>query len=64
MNITGFVEYVLSFYASGQIYDIGATPKEVILATARRLDERPDVPFDGDSFDRELVRYYLLVGRE
>ena len=58
-----FIEYVLLFYGDGGIYDINATKEEVVEALNVRLKIRKDIPFDGDSFDRELVRDIILGSR-
>ena len=55
-----FVEYVMSFYGHGEIYDMGVTRDDVLLATGMRLEGRKDVEFTGDTFDRELVRDILI----
>ncbi|CAE7314029.1 unnamed protein product [Symbiodinium microadriaticum] len=54
-----FVDYCLSFYGEGGIYDMGATRNQVIGATRKRLDDLT-VPFDGDTIDRERVRDILI----
>ena len=59
-NVNEFVNYVMQFYGKGGIYDFGATEKDIIIATGIRLQNRPEMPFDGDSLDRELVRDILL----
>lgn len=51
-----FVEYLLDFYGAGGIYDFGVTEKDILIATGIRMNERPDLPFEGDSLDREIVR--------
>ena len=53
---TTFVEYLLDFYGDGGIYDFGVTEKDILIATGIRMNERPDLPFEGDSMDREIVR--------
>jgi hypothetical protein len=57
-----FIEYVMSFYGPGEIYDMGATREEVKEAVLVRL-ENTELPFDGDSVDRELVRDIILEKR-
>ena len=64
MNTNEFVQYCLSFYAPGQIYDIGATEKEVLYAMADRMRMNPYLPFDGDSIDREIVRDIMIRNRK
>lgn len=61
-----FIEYVLSFYGHGEIYDIGATRDEVLLATGARMGScmTINIPFEGDTIDREAVRDIILYMRE
>lgn len=54
-----FIEYVMSFYGAGGIYDMGATRREVEMAIGIRLG-RMEIPFDGDSVDREIIRDIIL----
>ena len=63
-NVRDFVEYALDFYGHGMICDINATETEVLRALCVRLVNRPDLEFDGDSFDREMVRDIILEMRE
>jgi len=58
--INEFVEYVLSFYAKGEIYDMNVTKDEVLVATGIRIGRYKNVAFDGDSIDREKVRDIIL----
>jgi hypothetical protein len=60
-----FVDYVMSFYGQGEIYDIGATRDEVLKAIDVRLNCElySLMPFDGDSIDREAVRDIILATR-
>jgi|TARA_R110000796_G_scaffold205939_1_gene322312 hypothetical protein len=55
-----FVKYVMRFYGKGGIYDFGATEEDIVIATDIRLKNKPEIPFDGDSLDREIVRDILL----
>lgn len=59
-----FIDYVLSFYGKGGLYDIGATEEEVKTALNIRLKIRQDIEFDGDSYDREIVRDIILAMKE
>lgn len=61
-----FVDYVLSFYGTGGIYDMGATREEIIKAVNVRLtcELYSLMPFDGDSIDREAVRDIILATRQ
>jgi hypothetical protein len=56
-----FVEYVLSFYGTGEdaIYDYAFTREEVEAAFTIRL-QNDEIEFAGDSFDRELVRDIVI----
>ena len=58
-----FVKYVLSFYGVGGLYDFGAVAEDVEKALDIRLERHKDVWFDGDSFDREIVRDIMLEFR-
>ena len=58
-NMQEFIEYVLSFYGAGGLYDINASVDEVKKAIRIRL-LNDDLPFDGDTVDRELVRDIIL----
>lgn len=57
-----FVDYVMSFYGDGGLYDMKATREEVWNALAIRLDTI-DFSFDGDSLDRERVRDIIIKER-
>ena len=55
-----FVDYVLDFYGVAGIYPMGVTRDDVLLATGIRIEQRKDIEFQGDSFDREYVRDILI----
>jgi len=58
-NMQEFVNYVLSFYGPGEIYDFNFSENEVKKAVRiHLLDEK--VEFEGDSVDREMVRDIVL----
>jgi len=57
-----FIEYVMSFYGPGGIYDMGSTIEEVKAAIVVRL-ENTEFPFDGDSVDREMICDIILEMR-
>jgi hypothetical protein len=59
-KIEEFIAYVLSFYGDDGIYPVGAERDDVILALGMRIAGRTDLPFDGDSTDREIVRDIML----
>ena len=55
-----FINYVMSFYGPGGIYDMGATYDMIVDATIQYLTT-PDTKWgDGDSYDREQVRDILI----
>ena len=62
-----FMQYVLSFYGPGEIYGdfFGntLTVEEVKKAVDLRMKKVDEVPFDGDSVDREIVRDIMLTLR-
>ena len=66
-NISGdlekFIEYCKSFYSSDDaVYPMGV-PDQVMNAACFLLFKRKDAEFEGDSFDREMVREVLqLIG--
>jgi len=62
-----FIEYVLSFYGHGGIYDYGYMYDEVKLATEIRIARsqmKGATPYEGDSIDREYVRDIVAELRE
>jgi hypothetical protein len=59
MNGREFVDYVLSFYGVGGLYDYKFTKEEVETATLMHF-EKVKSDFVGDSFDREYVRDIVL----
>lgn len=58
-----FIDYCLEFYGTRGIYDLKMTREELEQGLERRLQNRPDVPFDGDTIDREIVRDEVLEMR-
>lgn len=66
MNKNEFIDYVLSFYGPGEIYDMGATREDVLEALVTRLLSKrySSVPFDGDSIDREMIRDIMIEAKE
>jgi len=64
----GFIKYCNDFYGQdNSLYGKeffpstgGVTESELILATLIRIHSKPDLPFDGDSVDREHVRDILI----
>lgn len=64
VNVKEFVDYVLSFYGVGGLYDFGATENDVRVALDERIAAAGEgLPFEGDSIDRELVRDIILKNR-
>ena len=59
-KVVEFVEYMLDFYGPNGIYDIGMTEAEVREALPIRLLERADLPFDGDTIDREICEHIVI----
>ena len=75
-----FVEYVYTFYGSGMVthYDClddekgyegdpstgGVTRGEIIMATKLRMSMEGPAPFEGDSWDREIVRDIMIEAKE
>jgi hypothetical protein len=64
-NPLEFIDYALSFYGPGGVYDLGATRQEVLEAVFLKLTARPDASLNwcGDSVDREDVRDIMLARR-
>ena len=52
-----FINYVLSFYGVGGIYEHGWSEQQIIAACEVRMGM---VEYAGDSIDREWVRDYLF----
>ena len=59
VDFISFIDYVMSFYGPGGVYDFGAKKADVAIATCYVLKNN-EFPFDGDSIDRERVRDVLL----
>ena len=57
-SFNDFINYCLSFYGVGGLYDQGRTKEQVAYATLYYLDSCNDMITwgDGDSLDRERVR--------
>lgn len=61
-----FVDYVLDFYGQRGIYEDFFSPvvtKEEVEAAVKIRKANDDPPFEGDSFDRELVRDIMFARR-
>jgi len=56
-----WIKYVLDFYGTGGIYDMGATKEEVAICTGIVYEKYGAESWgDGDSLDRERVRDILI----
>lgn len=64
--IKEFPQYVSSFYGRNGLYDYGFSLDEILKAIEIRKQHPnlADVPFDGDSFDREFVRDIVFKMRD
>jgi hypothetical protein len=66
-RVSDFVDYVLSFYGPGELYDFGVTREEVVSAMGRLIElraaDKDAIPFEGDSVDREHVRDIIIKMR-
>lgn len=61
MNLK-FYTYCKSFYGIGEIYDLDVT-NNALQTTCELVVNRKDIPFEGDTVDREKVREILeLLG--
>ena len=61
-----FIQYVLGFYGRGGIYDMGATPAQVVdiidtYLDYSKLEWANGIEFGYDSTDREIIRDYLVA---
>ena len=63
-NRVEFIDYCFDFYGAGGLYDLDMTREELIEGLERRLKNRPDVPYDGDTVDREFVYEEVVAMRE
>ena len=57
-ELSEFVDYCWGFYGSKGIYDLGAS-RSAIRSACRLVTHRTDIPFEGDTYDREYVRQIL-----
>ena len=62
-DLKRFIEYCKSFYSNDDaVYPMGVSD-QVMVAACFLLSKRKDTDFEGDSFDREMVREVLhLLG--
>lgn len=61
-SVEEFYDYFMSFYGDGGLYDFGATKEEIDQALEIRKNTPiyKDVPFEGDTVDREIIRDIIL----
>jgi len=59
-----FIDYVMSFYGPGGVYDMDATVEEVKEAIVLLSVRFPNTEFVGDSIDREHVREIIIDRRK
>jgi len=61
-KIESFIDYLDEFYSDGGIYPIGLTRDESLIATGVRIGvcKWLNLPFEGDTIDREAVRDIVL----
>jgi len=56
-----FIKYFRQFYDADGLYPMcNLEDKDIIKGVKIRLQKHPDMPFDGDSADREIVRDIVL----
>jgi hypothetical protein len=61
--INDFIDYVMSFYGADGLYPIEGINRTVVLKAMNdvmKIANIRDVPFCGDSYDREQVRDLLI----
>ena len=65
-DVIDFVVYVEGFYSKGGIYDMGATPQQILQSTQQYINqvgmysEENSLGFSGDSLDREHIRDIMI----
>ena len=62
MDLKKFIDYCMSFYGPQGLYPMGMTPDEIQKAV-RLMDLVGNLDLEGDSIDRERVRYIVRVMR-
>lgn len=60
LKVSEFVDYVMSFYGKGGLYEMDATRAEVLVAIIVRLEREKSLEFAGDTIDREKVRDIII----
>lgn len=58
-----FLDYCLSFYGEGGMYECGLTPEDLTKAILIRKTFNFATEFEGDSIDREMVRDIALIAK-
>ena len=58
-----FLDYCLSFYGEGSMYECGLTPEDLTKAILIRKTFNFATDFEGDSIDREMVRDIALIAK-
>ena len=63
-DLLEFIGYFLQFYDGDKgLYPIkGLTIKHIVDGVEKRIKDKPDMDFQGDSMDREMVRNIILDG--
>lgn len=54
-----FIRYTFEFYGPGGLYDLNATPEQILMASSKLISQK-GYDFAGDSVDRERVRDILI----
>ena len=57
-ELSEFVDYCWGFYGTGEVFDLGAS-RSALRSACRLVTYRKDIPFEGDTSDREYVRQIL-----
>lgn len=57
-----FVEHVIGYYGKGEIFDLGFTKEEVLIATGMRIEflRANNLEFESSPLDRNAVKYFVL----
>jgi hypothetical protein len=62
-DLNHFIDYVMSFYGPGELYPIKGINRTVVRKATQdvmRIAKIREIPFCGDSYDREQVRDLLI----
>jgi len=64
-DVNVFLQYFNSYYGENGMYPMRTVSKEeLIKAIYKRKADKPNAPFDGDTFDRELIRDLIFTDDE